>query len=212
MFGKDPAGKNRIDQKPSPPQLSKQFKRLDKRSGDCHWSAGTAGVVTAILLLGGVLPRIIIRRAPERIAAAILPLFEVLILPLRPFLYVIHIAGEHLRMARAGQQGMTEDELMHALIEGEKSGIVESKERTMVEGVFYLGDRPLGTFMTHRSEIQWLDIKDSQPDIREKALEHREQRCFPVADGTLDAIIGAAYLEDISSILPPARLQDCGVS
>jgi putative hemolysin len=82
-------------------------------------------------------------------------------------------------------------------MEGEKSGIVESKERTMVEGVFYLGDRPLGAFMTHRSEIQWLDINTPVADIRSKVLEYRTQRCFPVTDGTLDTIVGAAYLEDI---------------
>jgi hypothetical protein len=33
--------------------------------------------------------------------------------------------------------------------------------------------------------------------ICSKVLEFRKQRYFPVADGTLDAIIGAAYLEDI---------------
>jgi putative hemolysin len=82
-------------------------------------------------------------------------------------------------------------------MEGEKSGIVESKERTMVEGVFYLGDRSLGAFMIHRSEIQWLDINDAPHDIRAKAIEFRSQRCFPVADGGLDAIMGAAYTEDI---------------
>ncbi|HCC38052.1 MAG TPA: hypothetical protein DEQ14_10820 [Treponema sp.] len=86
---------------------------------------------------------------------------------------------------------------MNALLEGEKSGIVESNERTMVEGVFYLGDRPVGAFMTHRSEIQWIDVNSSQAEVCAKALEYREQRCFPVAEGTLDAIIGAAYLEDI---------------
>jgi putative hemolysin len=82
-------------------------------------------------------------------------------------------------------------------MEGEKSGIVESRERTMVEGVFYLGDRPLGTFMTHRSEVQWLDINAPAEELRAKVLEHRQQRCFPVVDGTLDAIIGAAYVEDM---------------
>jgi putative hemolysin len=75
--------------------------------------------------------------------------------------------------------------------------VVESKERTMVEGVFYLGDRPVGAFMTHRSEIEWLDINASPEEIRAKALEYRAQRCYPVADGALDEIIGAAYLEDI---------------
>jgi putative hemolysin len=67
----------------------------------------------------------------------------------------------------------------------------------MVEGVFYLGDRPVGAFMTHRSEIQWLEVNAAAEDIRAKVLEYRSQGCFPVADGTLDAIIGAAYLEDI---------------
>jgi len=92
---------------------------------------------------------------------------------------------------------MTEEQLRTALLEGEKSGIVESKERTMVEGVFYLGDRPVGAFMTHRSEIQWFDVNDNPDDVCAKALEFREQRCFPVADGKPDEIIGAAYLEDI---------------
>jgi len=67
----------------------------------------------------------------------------------------------------------------------------------MVEGVFYLGDRPVGAFMTHRSEIQWLDCDMPYNEIREKALEHRQQRCFPVVKGGPDEIIGAVYLEDI---------------
>ena len=97
----------------------------------------------------------------------------------------------------SGKPTMTEEQLRTALLEGEKSGIVESKERTMVEGVFYLGDRPVGAFMTHRSEIQWFDVNDSPEAVNAQVLEYREQRCFPVADGKPDEIIGAAYLEDI---------------
>lgn len=94
-------------------------------------------------------------------------------------------------------KGITEDELRQALLDGEKSGIVESKERTMVEGIFYLGDRHVGAFMTHRSEIEWLDLNAPYEEIKAKALEHREQRCFPVVDGSPDEIVGAVYLEDI---------------
>jgi len=159
-----------------------------------------AAYIFAVLLIGSLFPRIIAGRMPERVTAATLPLFAVFALPLRPVYALMQIAGRRLQPIlplRAEQPGMTEDELRHALLEGEKSGIVESKERTMVEGVFYLGDRPLGTFMTHRSDIQWLDINDPPENIRAKVLEYRNQRCFPVADGTLDAIIGAAYVEDI---------------
>jgi putative hemolysin len=102
-----------------------------------------------------------------------------------------------LRNILSRKPAMTEAQLRTALIEGEKSGIVESKERTMVEGVFYLGDRPVGAFMTHRSEIQWFDVNDDPDGVCSKALEYRDQRCFPVTDGKPDEIIGAAYLEDI---------------
>lgn len=90
-----------------------------------------------------------------------------------------------------------QDELRNVLLEGEKSGFVESKERTMVEGVFYLGDRAVGAFMTHRSEIQWLDVNAPYEEVMQKALEHRHQRCYPVVDGSPDEIAGAVYLEDI---------------
>ncbi|MDR2923635.1 MAG: hemolysin family protein [Treponema sp.] len=173
-------------------------------------AAGTAAIALAILLFGDVAPRIIARASPERIAVSLLPLFEAISLSLRPLFFLAKAAGKGLRpMLKTKQPAMTEDELRIALMESEKSGIVESKERTMVEGVFYLGDRSLGAFMTHRSELQWLDINAPPQDIRAKVLEFRAQRCFPVADGTLDAIIGAAYLEDI--ILDLAQDQPAGL-
>ena len=158
-----------------------------------------AVIVIASLILDNVAKNVA-RFAPERIAAALLTPVKAFALPLRPFLFFARKFGKLLRMVfppKTDREGMTEDELRNALIEGEKSGIVESKERAMVEGVFYLGDRPLGVFMTHRSEVQWLDINTPAADVRAKVLEHKTQRCFPVADGTLDAIIGVAYREDI---------------
>jgi putative hemolysin len=160
-------------------------------------AVGVASLIIAILFIGELIPGIIARSAPEKVAAAVLPLFEFFTLPLRPFFLLAKKAGAKFRLVFPRRAEMTEDELRFALMEGEKSGIVESKERTMVEGVFYLGDRPLGTFMTHRSEIQWLDINTPPREIREKVLQYREQQCFPVAEGAPDAIVGAAYLEDI---------------
>ncbi|MCL2042747.1 MAG: hemolysin family protein [Treponema sp.] len=170
------------------------------QSSPIHAAGCAAALICAFLLPGELIPRLIARAAPEPAAMALFPLFRALTVPLSPLFRLTQAAAERMRLAAHGETGqgtMTEDELRLALEEGEKSGIVASKERTMVEGVFYLGDKPLGAFMTHRSEIQWFDIKTPPEEVRAKALEHREQRCFPVADGTLDSIVGAAYLEDI---------------
>jgi putative hemolysin len=99
--------------------------------------------------------------------------------------------------ARKSGQSITEEELRYALIEGEKSGVVESKERTMVEGVFYLGDRPVSAFMTHRSGIKWLDLGIGSCDAKIAADNAGSQTCFPVADGDLDEVAGAATVQDI---------------
>jgi len=151
-------------------------------------------------LVGDGLPKLISRMAPEKTAAALLLPVKILCFPLIPVISPALKAGALFSSAfhlEDNENSMTEDELHHALLEGEKSGIVESKERIMVEGVFYLGDRPVSAFMTHRSEIQRLDVNSPYEEIKAKALEYRDQRCFPVVDGGMDEIRGAVYLEDI---------------
>ncbi|MDR2176895.1 MAG: hemolysin family protein [Treponema sp.] len=155
----------------------------------------------AVVVLGIFIPRIIAAAAPEKVIARFLPAVRLFSLPCRPllgFYGLINTAARRLfHLDKAETTGMTEDELRGALAEGEKSGVVESKERTMVEGVFYLGDRPAGAFMTHRSEIEWLDIHASPQEIRELIQKGQNQGCFPVAEDTLDNILGALYREDL---------------
>jgi putative hemolysin len=163
-------------------------------------------LITAVLfglfaaLLGDGLPKLISRVSPEKIAATLLPFIKIFSFPLLifviPSLKFASFFNSTFHLENSSTS-MTEDELHRVLLEGEKSGIVESKERIMVESVFYLGDRHVGAFMTHRSEIQWLDCNAPYEEIREKALEYCSQRCFPVVNGSPDEIIGAVYLEDI---------------
>jgi len=155
-------------------------------------------------LAGDALPKLLSRTRPEKIAAALLPLIRIFSVPMMPFIKPVirfesffHSAFQAEISGNSITEEELQSELRNTLIEGEKSGIVESSERTMVEGVFYLGDRPVGAFMTHRSEIIWLDCSAPYPEIREKALKNRQQRCFPAANGSPDEIIGAVYLEDI---------------
>ena len=99
------------------------------------------------------------------------------------------------------RRGITEADLRQALLEGEKSGVVESKERTMVEGVFYLGDRPVSAFMTHRSDVTWLDINASAGEAKEIAEAAKSQLCVPVANGELDEVAGVVSVQEIYKAL-----------
>ncbi|MDR2518249.1 MAG: hemolysin family protein [Spirochaetaceae bacterium] len=166
------------------------------------WGAAAALAVTAATdMLGEALPQELARAAPERITAGAFPVISALSALCKPLTLLSAglsaLAANLLRIEKNAPSGMTEDELRIALREGEKSGIVESKERTMVEGVFYLGDRPVGTFMTHRSEIIWLDAGAGAEAMRNAAFGHRDQRYFPVAAGNLDEVVGVVSVEDL---------------
>jgi len=150
------------------------------------------GIVTT--LLADALPKFISHRKPEKTAALLIVFVKFFSVPVLPFIFP---ALKFSSFFHHEENNITEDELRNALLEGEKQGIVESNERTMVEGVFYLGDRPVEAFMTHRSEIQWLDVNAPYNEIKEKVIEHR-QRCYPVVDGSPDEIIGAVDLDDIA--------------
>jgi putative hemolysin len=159
-------------------------------------------VITGVLG-GGVFKRIAMRR-PERIILHFLPFIKCAAFLCAPFFTADAFFSSWVKKifnaqgsAPEATQSITEAELRVALREGEKSGIVKSAERAMVEGVFYLGDRPAGAFMTHRSEIAWLDINASHDEVMKAAAQFRAQRHFPVAEDTLDEIIGVVSVEDI---------------
>jgi putative hemolysin len=155
--------------------------------------AAAAAYTLLLIVLRNCAARLLVRPAPEAVLVHALPLIRLLCALFSPLIRI----GLWGRPNRRGDPGMTEDELRIALREGEKSGIVESEERTMVEGVFYLGDRPVGAFMTHRSEIHWLDIDADAEKVRSMAVEHRAQQFFPVASGTLDEIAGVVSVQNI---------------
>jgi len=157
-----------------------------------------------ITLLGDSLPKLLSATKPEKIAAFLLPVMKFFSLPMMPLTIPAMKFASFFNLKvrpEIDDTNITEeelhDELRNTLIEGEKSGVVENGERNMVEGVFYLGDRPLRAFMTHRSEIQLLDINAPYDEIREKAIEYRKQKCFPVVNASPDEIVGAVYTEDI---------------
>ena len=51
---------------------------------------------------------------------------------------------------------MTEEEIKAIIQEGTEDGEIQEVEQDIVEKVFNLGDRKIGSIMTHRSDLIWL--------------------------------------------------------
>ena len=183
---------------------------LEKALSSAGISPGAAGTLSILIIACGItisffiLGEVFLRQLalvfPEVLSAALFPLIRlsaVLVFPLFWAGQSISSFMKKILSANINRRGMTEAELRLALLEGEKSGVVETEERTMVEGVFYLGDRPVSAFMTHRSEIQWLNIDADGTEARTAAENSGDQLFIPVARGDLDEVVGMVSVLDI---------------
>jgi putative hemolysin len=106
---------------------------------------------------------------------------------------------------------VTEEEIQLLINQGKEAGVIEEAEQDMVEGVFSLSDSRVYSLMTPRTEITWIDIKDSPQDIQKKITESPYSR-FPVCQGSLDTVLGIIKARDLlappSLASPDFRLKD----
>jgi putative hemolysin len=91
---------------------------------------------------------------------------------------------------------VTEDEIRAIITEGTESGSVEQEEKQMIERIFHLGDRNITSLMTHRSDIIWFDINDTEEKIKEKIFQEPHS-VYPICDGEIDNIKGMVSIKDL---------------
>ena len=86
---------------------------------------------------------------------------------------------------------------IQALIDmGEAEGILEEKERVLIETMVEFGDTRAGEIMTPRTEIVALPIKSTVREVRDLIIEEKFSR-LPVYRETIDNIEGVIYVRDL---------------
>jgi putative hemolysin len=152
------------------------------------------------LVLGELVPkRIGMSRAEDvsRIMAGPMYLLARLTIP---FVWLLSkstsVTVRLLGIRRADDNRITEEEIKAIVREGYDVGEVQEVEQDIVERVFNLGDRNVGSIMTHRSDLVWLDLTDSNEKIREKVQENL-YNTYPVIAGAFEKMRGVVYLKDL---------------
>jgi len=121
------------------------------------------GIITYLsLVVGELVPKRLAMSNAEQIACAVAPPMRFLANIGTPVVYLLSISTEAL-LSLLGIQvteesQVTEEEIKVMIAQGAESGMFEEAEHDMVERVFRLGDRPIKSLMSPRTEIDWLDV------------------------------------------------------
>lgn len=158
-------------------------------------------VVTYLtLILGELVPKRIGMGYAERVSMLVAKPMTFLSLLASPFVWLLSkstgLAIKLTGISASEESKVTEEEIKAIVKEGFDGGEVQEVEQDIVERVFNLGDRNVGSIMTHRSDLVWLDTTDSIEEIREKVQENLFN-IYPVASEKFDNIQGVVYLKDL---------------
>jgi putative hemolysin len=108
---------------------------------------------------------------------------------------------------RESKNQVTAEELHLVVAEAQTAGVLEEDERAMISGIVRLADRPVREVMTPRTEIDWLDVAATPEEIRQALLETPHTR-IPVADGSIENIVGVIQVRDVVAALLDGRPLD----
>ena len=149
------------------------------------------------LIFGELVPKRIGMGCAEKVSMLVAKPMNFLSLISSPFVWLLSkstaLAVKMTGVDTKEENRVTEEEIKAIVKEGFDGGEVE---QDIVERVFNLGDRNVGSIMTHRSELVWLDVTDSTEKIREK-VEENLFNIYPVASEKFDNIVGVVYLKDL---------------
>jgi len=159
-------------------------------------------VVTTFLslVIGELVPKQFALRGPERIAAFVARPMVWLAKATAPFVWLLDrtsaLIFKLLRLERDSGTRVTAEELHIVVAEAHHAGVIEENERAIISGVVRLADRPTREVMTPRTDVDWIDVDASAETIRQRLLETPHSR-MPVADGSVDRLVGVVQSRDI---------------
>ena len=158
----------------------------------------------ASLIVGELVPKQFALRAPEPIACAVAGPMILLSKITAPLVWLLDrtsaLIFQLLGLRRESEQHVTAEELHLIVAEAQSAGVIEESERAMISSVMRLADRPVRGLMTPRTDVDWLDLEADEADIRARLINTPHTR-LPVAEGSVDAIVGVVQARDLVAVL-----------
>ncbi|MDD1795043.1 hemolysin family protein [Enterovibrio sp. ZSDZ42] len=151
------------------------------------------GITYFAIVVGELVPKRIAQSNAETIAIVVaFPIHWISIIT-RPFVVALSASTQMLlKLLRVDQNNddlVTEDDIQAIVNEGSESGAIEPREQVMIQNILHLNDRLVGSLMTPRRNIDFLDIDQPITQIL-KRIRSTKHSVFPVCQGNLDSVIG----------------------
>ncbi len=152
------------------------------------------------VVVGELVPKHLALKNAEGIACAVAPLMALISRIAAPVVWLLDASTKLifrlLGQSTESESAVTEEEIRTIMAEAETAGVIETDERKMIAGVMRLGDRAVRGVMTPRMDVDWINLDDTEFEIRETLINTPHSR-LPVAEGHPDNMLGVVQAREL---------------
>ncbi|MEW9122895.1 MAG: hemolysin family protein [Thermotaleaceae bacterium] len=154
-----------------------------------------------ILIFGEITPKTFSAYYPDKVAIRLGRPIELLSFVLYPILQILNgITSLTIRILGGDIQPnkaiVSEDEIKTLVDVGEEAGIIESKEKEMINSIFEIGDIEATEVMIPRIDMIYLEEDSTLEEAFNIVIDYGYSR-IPVIKDTIDNVIGILYAKDL---------------
>ncbi len=159
----------------------------------------TVLVITYIsIVIGELVPKTIALSNPEKIAIRVAPgifyFSKIFYLFVRLLAFSTNLINKLIGIDQSGSQ-TTEEELRHMLKFASHEGVIEKEQNRMHEKIFYFSDKKAKHIMTHRTDVEWIDIEQDTEEIHAEILSFKHSKII-VGNNSIDEFIGVLPVKE----------------
>jgi putative hemolysin len=150
------------------------------------------------IILGELVPKTIALSNPEKIAIRIAPFiyyFSIIFYPIVKFLSFSTLLIKKILGIKRPTDHITERELRNMLKNASREGVIENDQNLIHEKVFYFSDKKAKHIMTHRTEVEWINLNLPANQVKEKILKTSHSKLI-CARESLDNFLGILLVKD----------------
>ncbi len=171
------------------------------------WLSGVSTIIVTViisyfsLVLGELAPKRIAMQCSEKISFKVVGILLFFKRAMKPFVIFLSFSTNLIvRLLgfdpNASEEEVTEEEIRMMVDAGEEKGVIEESQKEMINNIFEFDDIVAADVMTHRTELECVDINDSVEDVIKIAMAKGYSR-IPVYEDEVDDIRGIIYVKDL---------------
>lgn len=153
------------------------------------------------LVFGELLPKRIAMKNPERVAFGVVNSLNMIYVILRPLVFLVSSSVNAIAKLLGikeedSYQEYTEEEIRILVDAGSEKGYIEDDQKEMINNVFDFNDLTVAEIITHRTQMDALEVNTDFKDTI-KLFEESGHSRIPIYEENIDNIIGILFIKDL---------------